>query len=129
MKVEIRNKILVDGQAELFHEVHAAQMRDKGDYTYLIYHNEEQEKVVLKFNAQELTMTRFASPQTVMRFQVDDLALARIPSPLGNQGLVTRTKQFVLGQNDLFLAYDLLPFAEAKEVFASYELTIKWFEK
>lgn len=129
MKIELNNEIDVDGQLEVFHEVYEAKLTSKGEFSYLVYHNHEDEKVVIKFNQHELVMTRFATPNTIMRFVADDQALATIPSPMGLQKLVTRTNRFELAANQLRLGYDLLPHAEADSPFASYHMTIRWFEE
>lgn len=126
MKIIIQNQIDIAGETELIHEVYEGELTEKGDYQYLIYSNDEGEKVVLKFNASELVMTRFSKPQSLMRFAAEKLALCSVPTPMGLQQLVTRTEELILNQKSLQLAYDLLPNAEAEEVFASYRMMISW---
>lgn len=126
MKITIKNKIQMGSETELIHEEHQGDLTIKGDYSYLLYQNEEKEKVVLKFKADELLMTRFSSPQTLMRFQANDLALCSIPTPMGIQKMVTKCHDFRLTAEQLTLSYDLLPHAEAEESFASYQMAISW---
>lgn len=68
MKIRMRNRIQFDEQLEVIDQLYDVEVREKGDYTYLLFYNEEKEKVVLKFHQEELVMTRFSSPKTIMRF-------------------------------------------------------------
>lgn len=126
MHIQIKNKIDIDGEIELVHEVHEADLTVKGDYHYLIYQNGEGEKVVIKFNDQTLVMTRFSTPQSVMRFEKSNFAPCSIPSPMGVQKIVSKTMRYHLANQNLSLSYSLLPYSEAEHAFASYELQITW---
>ncbi|WP_398587296.1 DUF1934 domain-containing protein [Streptococcus sp. sy010] len=126
MKIEIKNKIDLDGQIELIHEEHDVVVTEKNDWLYLIYQNDDAEKVVIKCQNQEMIMTRFGQPNTIMRFVNGAYALASIPTPMGLQQLVTLTKSFDRSENSLRVTYDLLPNEEANQVFASYTLQISW---
>ena len=68
MEIKIKNKIKVDDQVEIIEEIHECELMEKGDYTYLVHHNSEEEKVVIKLNQEELIMTRFSNPKSIMRF-------------------------------------------------------------
>ena len=57
MEIKIKNKIKVGDQTEIIEEIHPCEVTEKGDYTYLIHHNSEKEKVVIKLNQDELVMT------------------------------------------------------------------------
>lgn len=126
MKITIKNKIQMGSETELIHEEHQGELVVKGDYFYLVYQNEEAEKVVLKFKADELLMTRFSKPQSLMRFVASDFGFCSIPTPLGIQKIISKTYCFVLEENQLQLAYDFLPHSEAEEVLASYQMSISW---
>lgn len=126
MRITIKNHIDIAGETELIHEVHEGELAVKGDYQYFIYRNNEGEKVILKFNSSELVMTRFSKPQSLMRFVSGKMALCSVPTPMGLQQLVTRTEELMLSQTSLKLTYDLLPNAEAEDVFASYRMMISW---
>lgn len=128
MNITIKNHITLGNDTELIHEVYEGELTTKGAYHYLIYTNDEKEKVVLKYNAQELIMTRFSKPQSVMRFAAGKLAQCSVPTPMGLQQLVTRTSYLSLSGNQLQLGYDLLPHLDAEEVFASYRMSISWEE-
>lgn len=126
MKITIKNQIQIGSETELIHEEYKGDLTIKGDYFYLVYQNDESEKVVLKFKADELLMTRFSKPQSLMRFTANDLALCSIPTPMGMQKMVTKTHRFDLVDDMLHLAYELLPHVEAEQAFASYQMTISW---
>ena len=68
MEIKIKNKIKVGDQTEIIEEIHTCEVMEKGDYTYLVHHNSEKEKVVIKLNQDELVMTRFSNPKSIMRF-------------------------------------------------------------
>ena len=64
----MRNTIKFDEQMEVIDQLYDVELREKGDFSYLLFYNEEKEKVVLKFNDTELVMSRFSNPKTIMRF-------------------------------------------------------------
>ena len=47
MEIKIKNKIKVGDQTEIIEEIHTCEVMEKGDYTYLVHHNSEKEKVVI----------------------------------------------------------------------------------
>ena len=55
MKIRMRNRIQLDEQLEVIDQLYDVEVREKGDYSYLLFYNEEKEKVVLKFHGQETT--------------------------------------------------------------------------
>lgn len=126
MKIELKNRIdLGDGQTELVREVYEGSWLEKGDSQYLTYHNGDQERVVIRIKAGDLLMTRYGNPQTSMRFLAGQLGLASIPSPMGLQQVLTRTRFFALEASKVSLAYDLLP-GEDSQPLASYQLELSW---
>lgn len=128
MKITLNNTITIDDQVEIFHETYTGEVVEKGDWLYLVYQNSDQEKVVVKIKQDELVMTRFATPQTQMRFISGGLASAQVPTPMGLQRLVTnsRTVIFSPAEQQVTIAYDLLTSAEAELPLASYNLQISW---
>ncbi|HEL0026720.1 TPA: DUF1934 domain-containing protein [Streptococcus equi subsp. zooepidemicus] len=128
MKIEINNKISYGQEIELIKEIHTGDLRQKADATYLIYQNNDNERVVIKFNAAELTMSRFSKPQSVMRFLANKKALIAIPTPVGIQQFLTDTSHFHLDhdQQTVTLDYALLQ-ASTETAFAHYHLEIKWY--
>lgn len=83
---------------------------------------------MIKFNAAELTMSRFSKPQSVMRFLANKKALIAIPTPVGIQQFLTDTSHFHLdhGQQTVTLDYALLQ-PSTETAFAHYHLEIKWY--
>lgn len=126
MNISIKNRIQMGSECELIHEAYQGELTIKGDYHYLVYDNDEKEKVVLKFKSDELVMTRFSKPQSLMRFVANSLGVCTIPTPMGIQKMVTRSSAFQLEANSLRLSYQLLPYAEAEEAFADYDMEIAW---
>ena len=124
MKIRMRNKIQFDDQLEVVDQLYDVELREKGGYSYLLFYNEDQEKVVLKFNGEELVMSRFSNPKTIMRFLKDSDSLAYIPTPMGMQEFVIQTSHYEVGEEKIELAYQL----QNKEgvPFANYRLEITW---
>ena len=124
MKIRMRNTIQFDEQLEVIDQLYDVELREKGDFSYLLFYNEEQEKVVLKFNGEELVMSRFSNPKTIMRFLNDSDSLAYIPTPIGMQEFIIQTSHYEVGEEKIELAYQL----QNKEgvPFANYRLEITW---
>lgn len=128
MIISLNNTITIDEQVEVIKEQYQGEVVAKGDWLYLIYHNAEQEKVVIKLKPGELVMTRFSQPQTHMRFVAGAKAPATLSTPLGLQSLVTNSRAFLydrVGQS-IRLVYDLLTSQEAELPLATYELELSW---
>ena len=124
MKIRMRNKIQFDDQLEVVDQLYDVELREKGEFSYLLFYNEEQEKVVIKFQEEELVMTRFSNPKTIMRFLKDSDSLAYIPTPMGMQEFIIQTSHYEVGEEKIELAYQL----QNKEgvPFANYRLEITW---
>lgn len=127
MKIRMKNQIQLDGQTELIDQIYDAEWTQKGDHHYLLFKNEEDEKVVLKFHDTELTMTRFSNPKTLMRFIKDDRALVGVPTPMGIQTLMTDTQRYHLDidKQIIFLDYQLKT-PDGERLFADYQMEISW---
>ena len=120
----MRNTIQFDEQLEVIDQLYDVEVREKGDYSYLLFYNEENQKVVLKFHQEELVMTRFSSPKTIMRFLKDSDGLAYIPTPMGIQEFIIHTSHYKLDGQKIELAYQLQN--QEGHPFASYQLEITW---
>ena len=127
MKLHIKNKIDLDGQVELVEQSYPVKLTEKNGHIYLTYTNEEKETVRLKCNDQELIMTRFSTPKSIMRFHRETPALVTIPTPVGLQHLQTQTSVYELDtkEQNLKIHYQLKQL-EGDSVFANYQLEIKW---
>ena len=124
MKIRMRNTIKFDEQLEVIDQLYDVELREKGDFSYLLFYNEEKEKVVIKFQEEELVMSRFSNPKTIMRFLKDSDSLAYIPTPMGLQEFIIQTSHYEVGEEKIELAYQL----QNKEgvPFANYRLEITW---
>ena len=124
MKIRMRNTIQFDEQLEVIDQLYDVELREKGDFSYLLFYNEEQEKVVIKFQEEELVMTRFSNPTTIMRFLKDSDSLAYIPTPMGMREFIIQTSHYEVGEEKIELGYQL----QNKEgvLFADYRLEITW---
>ena len=127
MKLHIKNKIDLDGQVELVEQSYPVKLTEKNGHIYLTYTNEEKETVMLKCNDQELIMTRFSTPKSIMRFHRELPALVAISTPVGMQHLQTQTSVYELDtkEQNLKIHYQLKQI-EGDNVFANYQLEIKW---
>lgn len=127
MKLHIKNKIDLDGQVELVEQSYPVKLTEKNGHIYLTYTNEEKETVMLKCNDQELIMTRFSMPKSIMRFHLELPALVAIPTPVGMQHLQTQTSVYELDtkEQNLKIHYQLKQI-EGDNVFANYQLEIRW---
>ncbi|KXT72402.1 hypothetical protein STRDD10_01943 [Streptococcus sp. DD10] len=123
----MKNEIQLDGQLEVVDHVYEVEIKEKGDVTYLLYENEEKERVVLKVEEEELVMTRFSTPKSIMRFVKDQEAVVTLPTPIGIQHFVTVTSQYELRDQSLVLHYQLKQL-DGKKVFATYKMKINWGE-
>ena len=124
MKIRMRNTIKFDEQLEVIDQLYDVELREKGDFSYLLFYNEDQEKVVLKFNGEELVMSRFSNPKTIMRFLKDSDSLASIPTPMGLQEFIIQTSHYEVGEEKIEIAYQLQN--KGGVPFANYRLEITW---
>ncbi|MCH1723551.1 DUF1934 domain-containing protein [Lactococcus formosensis] len=68
MEITIRNRIVIDGQEEFIRETFEGDVKKLGNKIALYYKNAEEEKVLIKFDETELSMTRYADKPVTMRF-------------------------------------------------------------
>ena len=120
----MRNTIQFDEQLEVIDQLYDVELREKGDYSYLLFYNEEKEKVVLKFHEEELVMTRFSKPNTIMRFLKGQDSLAYIPTPMGMQEFIIQTNRYEVDGQKIHLGYQLQN--QEGHPFARYQLEITW---
>lgn len=127
MEIRLRNEIDLDGQVEVVDQQFQVEVREKGEQLYLMYTNDESEKVVIKCDKEELVMTRFSEPKSIMRFMLDREAIVTISTPMGIQHFVTDTKQYRLHREEQYLRlrYELKGL-ENQQRFASYRMEISW---
>lgn len=127
MQIRLRNEIDLDGQLEVIDQVYPVEVTEKNNQLYLVFLNEEKEKVLIKSGENELVMTRFSNPKSIMRFIADKDAVISLPTPVGIQHFMTSTHRYGLDRNEqeIKLDYDLKTL-ETGQLFARYRMTISW---
>ena len=127
MHIRLQNEIDLDGKVEIIDQRFQVEVKEKDGHLYLIFVNDEAEKVVIKCDDEELVMTRFSTPKSIMRFISNKEIIVTIPTPMGIQHFVTNTKnyQLNLSEQHLRLQYDLMGL-ENQQRFASYDMAISW---
>ena len=127
MRIQLRNEIDLGGQLEVIQQEFEVEVVDKEAQFYLIFVNDEGEKVVIKCDDEELVMTRFSTPKSIMRFISNKEAIVTIPTPMGIQHFVTNTKNYQLNRSEqhLRLQYDLMGLENQQRI-ASYDMAISW---
>ena len=96
MQIRIQNTIRFGEEMEIVDQYYQGEWKEKAGFQYLLYTNEEDEKVVLKFSNDELVMTRFSTPKSIMRFNKNEDGGAIIPTPMGIQQFLITTDLFQL---------------------------------
>ncbi|WP_314654948.1 DUF1934 domain-containing protein [uncultured Streptococcus sp.] len=127
MQIRIQNTIRFGEEMEIVDQYYQGEWKEKAGFQYLLYTNEEDEKVVLKFSNDELVMTRFSTPKSIMRFNKNEDGGAIIPTPMGIQQFLITTDLFQLELSRLQVTYRLLTL-DGEQEFANYQLLVEWAE-
>ncbi|GFH41785.1 hypothetical protein Hs30E_03360 [Lactococcus hodotermopsidis] len=93
-KIIIDNLIEIDSEKEEIHEEFSGEFYEKNDMIFLVYQNELNEKVVMKYNEKMLIMTRFSKPNMIMKLLPDINTTTAIATPLGLQRFEIRTQSY-----------------------------------
>lgn len=125
MKIRIDNHICYGGkEIEQTSHVYSGVYHQKGSSEYVVYQNDEAEKVVVKWDQQALVMTRFSTPPFILRFEKGKQTSTHLPTALGGQLLVVSTSELQCDNHQIKVSYDLKT-KEQKEL-AQYDCTISW---
>ena len=127
MQIRIQYTIRFGEEMEIVDQCYQGEWKEKAGFQYLLYTNEEDEKVVLKFSNDELVMTRFSTPKSIMRFNKNEDGGAIIPTPMGIQQFLITTDLFQLEPSRLQVTYRLLTL-DGEQEFANYQLLVEWAE-
>lgn len=122
MKITIRNRIKIDGQEDFVKESYEVELKKARGKTALIYKNAEQEKVLIKFDQQQMSMTRFSNQPVTMRFQKE----TRSDTFYENIGkLSVLTDEFLVDdeRKKIKINYRIV---QKKTEIGSYRLQIEW---
>lgn len=124
MNIQIENKITIEGQTELIFEEFDGKFKEISDKIVLQYENEAAEKVLVKFDENSLSMTRFASVPILMKFQENGLT-SSFYEGLGNLEIFTQAVKFDRNAGQIFVAYQL---SQNGLKIGDYQLKIRWTE-
>ena len=127
MQIRIQNTIRFGEEMEIVDQYYQGEWKEKAGFQYLLYTNEEDEKVTLKFSNEELVMTRFSTPKSIMRFYKNEDGGAIIPTPMGIQQFLITTDHFQIEEGSLRVSYRLLTL-DGEQEFANYQLLVEWEE-
>ena len=127
MQIRIQNTIRFGKEMEIVDQYYQGEWKEKAGFQYLLYTNEEDEKVALKFSNEELVMTRFSTPKSIMRFYKNEDGGAIIPTPMGIQQFLITTDHFQIEEGSLRVSYRLLTL-DGEQEFANYQLLVEWEE-
>lgn len=127
MQIRIQNTIRFGEEMEIVDQYYQGEWKEKAGFQYLLYTNEEKEKVALKFSNSEMVMTRFSTPKSIIRFYKDEEGGAIIPTPMGIQQFLISTDLFQLEEGRLQVTYRLLTL-DGEQEFANYQLLVEWAE-
>lgn len=122
MEIIIRNRIVIDGQEEFIRESFEGEVKRLGNKIALYYKNAEEEKVLIKFDETELSMTRYADKPVVMRFH-KELPTYTIYEGLGRLEIVTDSFQMNETHQHIKLKYRL---AQNDVPIGDYRMRIDW---
>jgi len=117
MQIRIQNTIRFGEEMEIVDQYYQGEWKEKAGFQYLLYTNEED----------ELVMTRFSSPKSIMRFYKNEDGGAIIPTPMGIQQFLITTDLFQLEAGHLQVSYRLLTL-DGEQEFANYQLLVEWEE-
>ena len=127
MQIRIQNTIRFGEEMEIVDQYYQGEWKEKAGFQYLLYTNEEDENFFLKFSNDELVMTRFSTPKSIMRFNKNEDGGAIIPTPMGIQQFLITTDLFQLEPSRLQVTYRLLTL-DGEQEFANYQLLVEWAE-
>ncbi|WP_223804484.1 YwiB family protein [Lactococcus kimchii] len=125
MKITIRNRIKIDHQEELIKESYPVELKKGNSATMLRYQNATGEKILLKFDEQALTMTRFSTPPVKMHFHPENPSVTNYEG-LGELSLSTQTLSIDPEQQKIKISYQL---AQQGLKIGDYHLRIDWTDE
>lgn len=94
VKITIDNLINIDHETEIIHEEYTGDYHEKNGSHFLVYQNEISEKVVMKYDTEMLTITRFSKPSTIMKMHPEVVTKTAIATPVGPQRFEIKTQLY-----------------------------------
>lgn len=121
VKITIDNLINIDHETEIVHEEYTGDYHEKNGSHFLVYQNEISEKVVMKFDAEMLTITRFSNPSTIMKMHPEVVTKTTIVTPVGPQHFEIKTQLYKKSATGFKASYQ---FWQGETKIAQYDLEV-----
>lgn len=123
VKIKIDNLIQIGHETEVIHEQFKGDYHQKQGSHFLVYQNELDEKVVMKYDTEMLTVTRFSNPSTIMKMHPEVMTHTAIATPVGPQKFDVKTQAHQLRANGFKTRYQ---FWQGASKIAQYDLTVSF---
>ncbi|MCL2676597.1 MAG: DUF1934 domain-containing protein [Streptococcaceae bacterium] len=124
MQITVRNRIVINGEEERIKEVFLAEYKVQSGKTHLAYVNADDEKVMIKFDENELSMTRYTKTPIIMKFHKAQTTFAQYEG-LGKLEIETREFKINKTLQNIKLYYLL---SQNGTIIGHYHLRIDWKE-
>lgn len=121
VKITIDNLIHIDHETEIIHEEYKGDYHEKKGSHFLVYQNEMSEKVVMKYDTEMLTITRFSKPSTIMKMHPEVVTKTAIATPVGPQRFEIKTQLYKKSATGFKASYQ---FWQGETKIAQYDLEI-----
>ena len=125
-RIIIKNLITIDQQTETIHQTFSGDYYQKNQSHFLVYQNELAEKVVMKYDHEMLTITRFSAPSTIIKLHPKVLTQAVITTPVGPQVFDVKTKKHETIPEGFKTDYE---FWQGDTKIAQYALSVRFEEE
>lgn len=121
VKITIDNLIHIDHETEIIHDEYKGDYHEKNGSHFLVYQNEMSEKVVMKYDTEMLTITRFSKPSTIMKMHPEVVTKTAIATPVGPQRFEIKTQLYKKSATGFKASYQ---FWQGETKIAQYDLEI-----
>ena len=121
VKITIDNLIHIDHETEIIHEEYKGDYHEKNGSHFLVYQNEMSEKVVMKYDTEMLTITRFSKPSTIMKMHPEVVTKTAIATSVCPQRLEIKTRLYKKSATGFKASYQ---FWQGETKIAQYDLEI-----
>ncbi|GAB2022008.1 DUF1934 domain-containing protein [Pseudolactococcus yaeyamensis] len=121
VKITIDNLINIDHETEIIHEEYTGDYHEKNGSHFLVYQNEMSEKVVMKYDTEMLTITRFSQPSTMMKMHPEVVTKTAIATPVGAQHFEIKTQLYKKSATGFKASYQ---FWQGETKIAQYDLEV-----
>lgn len=121
VKITIDNLINIDHETEIIHEEYTGDYHEKDGSHFLVYQNEISEKVVMKYDTEMLTITRFSKPSTIMKMHPEVVTKTAIATPVGPQRFEIKTQLYKKSATGFKASYQ---FWQGETKIAQYDLEV-----